>query len=303
MAHGHGHGSVGALLGVQPQIRQLGHFRVVGRDRHGFAAFVAHLGEKVGIGCAGLRHVRSPGHDEGGVVPVGRLGHVGLLAPHLRAGGWQVAVPVVKTHAGAANQTQVAAACRIRDHRHGGNRREADDAVSSVFLDGVDVGGSHHLIDLIPARTHKATQAAHALVVTALGVGLDNAGPRLNRVTAQAGFTPAFEQAPAHQRVLDAVGAVQIPAVAGAARAAAWLVVGHVPAGAGVVGLLGFPGHDAAFDIHLPGARAGAVHTVGGAHNLVMRPAVAVGVFPGAVFAGGDTVVTRERLSGLREIA
>ena len=63
----------------------------------------------------------------------------------------------------------------------------------------------------------------------------------------------------------------------------------HVPAGAWVIGLLGFPGDDAALDVNLPRAGARAVHAVGGAHDLVVRPAVAVGVLPAAVFAGGDT--------------
>ena len=104
MAHGHGHSSIGALLGVHPQVSQLGNFGVVGRDRHGFAALVAHFGEKVGVRGARLRHVRAPSDDEGRVVPIGRLGHVGLLTPHLGAGRRQVAIPVVKTQADAANQ-------------------------------------------------------------------------------------------------------------------------------------------------------------------------------------------------------
>ena len=71
MAHGHGDRSIGALLGFHPDVRQLGDFRVVGRDGHGLGAFVAHLGEEVGVGCACLRHVGTPGNDERRVVPVG----------------------------------------------------------------------------------------------------------------------------------------------------------------------------------------------------------------------------------------
>src|SRR5665811_549240 len=103
------------------------------------------------------------------------------------------------------------------------------------------------------------------------------------RCQRQARFTPVLEQARTDHRVLDAVGAVQIPAVARATRAAAWLVVGHVPARTWVIGLLGFPGHDAALDVNFPGAGSRAVHAVRAAHDLVMGPAVAVGVFPGAV--------------------
>ena len=59
--------------------------------------------------------------------------------------------------------------------------------------------------------------------------------------------------------------------------ATARLVVrGQVGTGAGVVGLWVSPGDDAALDVDFPAARAGAVHAVGGAHDLVVRPAVAV---------------------------
>ncbi len=303
MAHGHGERGVGALLGVQPDVGQLGHFGVVGRDRHRLGALVAHLGEEVGVGRARLRHVGAPGDDERAVVPVGRFGHVGLLTPDLRAGRWQVAVPVVEAHAHAANQRQVAGAGGVADHGHGGNGREADDAVGAVLLDGVDVGGGDQLVDLVPGAAHKAAHAAHLLVVAArFGVLLDQR-PGVHRGLAdrQRG-APALQQAAAHHGVLHAVGGIQVPAVRGTACAAARLVVGHVPAGARVVGLLGFPGDDAALDVDLPRARTGAVHAVGAAHDLVVRPAVAVGVFPGAVFGGGQPVVAREGLLGQREV-
>ena len=183
-----------------------------------------------------------------------------------------------------------------------GNRREADDAVRAVLLDGVDVGRGDDLVDLVPARAHEAAEAAHLLVVAALGVVLDDRGPGLDRVVRQARLAPALQQPAAHHRVLHAVGAVQVPAVARAARAAARLVVGHVPARARVVGLLGFPGDDAALDVDLPRAGAGAVDAVRGAHDLVVRPAVAVGVFPGAVFAGDDAVAAGEGFARLGEI-
>ena len=300
--HGHGDGSVGALLGFHPDVGELGHFRIVGRDRHRLRALVAHLGEEVRIGRARLRHVGAPGNDVARVVPVGRFRHVGLLAPDLRAGRRQVAVPVVKTHADAADQAQVAAARCVRNHRHGRDRREADDAVRPVLLDGVDIGCRHHLVDFVPARAHKATQAAHALVFLALFIGLRNRGPGIDRVVRQTRLAPEFEQATAHHRVLDAVCAVQIPAVAGPARTAARLVVGHVPAGAGVIGLLGFPSDDAALDVNLPGAGTRAVDAVCRAHDLVMRPAVAVSVLPGPVLAGGHAMLAGERLAGVRKI-
>src|SRR5699024_12219696 len=46
-----------------------------------------------------------------------------------------------------------------------------------------------------------------------------------------------------------------------------------VRADRGIVRLLGLPGDDAVFDEHLPGARTGAVHPVGGAHDPIVAPA------------------------------
>ena len=303
VAHGHGHGGIRALLGVHPQVGQLGDLGVVGRDGHDLGALVADLGEEVGVGGARLGHVGAPGDDEVGVVPVGALRHVGLLAPGLGAGRRQVAVPVVEAHAHAADQAQVAAACGIRDHGHGRNRREADDAVRPVLLDGVDVGRRDHAVDLVPAAAHEAAQAALLLPLAARIRVLDDGGPGIDRAPGHGqGSAPVLEQPAAHHGVFDAVGAVQVPAVAGAARAAARLVVGQVGARARVVGLLGLPGHDAALDVDLPRARARAVHAVRGAHHLVMRPAVAVGVFPGAVLARHLAMAVGEFLPGQGEV-
>jgi hypothetical protein len=172
-----------------------------------------------------------------------------------------------------------------------------------MLLDRVDVGRSDHLVDFVPGAAHEAAQAALLLPVAARSAVLDDAGPGIHRALGQGnGSAPVLEQAAAHHGVLHAVGAVQVPAVAGAACAATGFVVGQVGAGAGVVGLLGFPGDDAALDVDLPRARARAVHTVGGAHDLVVRPAVAVGVFPGAVFTVGFAVALCKGLAGLREV-
>ena len=303
MAHGHRHGGVGALLGVHPQVTQLGHFGIVGRDGHDLGALVAHLGQEVRIGRARLGHVGTPGNDVGAVVPIGRFGHIGLLAPGLRAAGGQVAVPVVEAHAHAADQAQVARASSVRNHRHGRDGREADDAVGPVLLDGVHVGRRDHLVHFVPGAAHKAAQATLLLPFAARGIVLDDAGPGIDWALGQRdGGAPVLEQATAHHGVLHAVGAVQVPAVAGAARAATGLMVGQVGPGAGVVGLLGFPGHDAALDVDLPAAAARAIHAVGAAHDLVVRPAVAVGVFPGAVFTVGLAVALGKGFARLREI-
>src|SRR5690606_28505622 len=154
-----------------------------------------------------------------------------LLAPHLRRGRRQVAVPVIEAQADATDQRQVARAGSVGNHRHGRDRREADHAVRAVLLDGVDVGRGDDLVDLVPARADEAAHAALALVGLGLGLVFDDARPGLDRSHARAGFTPQLEQRLAHLGVLEAVGAVDVPAVAGATRAAARLVVGQVVAG------------------------------------------------------------------------
>src|SRR6185369_6209751 len=159
-----------------------------------------------------------------------------------------------------------------------------------------------HLVDLVPARTSEPAQAAHGLPALARFLVADDRRPGQHRRHRVPCFAPGLEQAAAHHRVFDAIGAVQIPAVTGAARTTTRLVVGHVPARARVVGLLGFPGDDAALDVDLPRARARAVHTMRAAHDLVVGPAVAVGVLPGAVFAGGLAMIAGEALAGLRKI-
>ena len=304
VAHGHGDCGIRALLGVHPQIGELADLGVVGCDGHGLGALVAHLGEEVGIGRARLRHIRAPGNDEGGVVPVGRLRHIGLLAPDLRTCGRQIAIPVVKTHAHATDQGQVATAGGVADHAHGGDGREADDPVRAPLLGGVDIGTGDQLVHLVPGAAHKAAQAALPDPLAAGIVVFHNQGPGIHRVLGHGQrSTPLRQQAGANHRVFDAVGAVQIPGVRGATRAATGLVVGQVGTGTRVVGLLGFPGDDAALDVDLPRAGTGAVHAMGAAHNFVVRPAVAVGVFPGAVFTGGDAVPFRKTFCRCREMA
>src|SRR5690606_10660985 len=155
----------------------------------------------------------------------------------------------------------------------------------AVLLDRVQVGGGDDLVGLLPAQAHEAAHAAAALVGARLLLVLDDAGPRLHRRQRPARLPPQAQQGAAHQRVLQAVGAVQVPGMAGPARAAARLVGGQVRARARVVGLLGFPGHQAVLDVDLLAARAGAVHAVGGAHDLVILPARAVAVLPVAALA------------------
>ena len=208
----------------------------------------------MGVGRARLGHVRAPDDQEARVVPVGRFRHVGLLAPGLRGRRRQVAIPVVERHAHAAQQREIARAGRVADHRHGGNGRKADDTVGTVGLGRVSVGHGDDLGDLIPGRAHEAAEAALLGVGSALLGVLDDRSPCRDRCPQRACVAPQLEQARAHQRVLHAVAGIEIPAVAGTPRAAAWLVVRQIRSSAGVVGLLRLPGDDAALDVDLPRA-------------------------------------------------
>ena len=96
VAHRQRHCCVGALLRCQPQIAQFGDFSVVRRDGNGFGAFVAHFSKEVSIRGTRLRHVRAPGDDVAGVVPVSGFRYVSLLTPGLWRCRRQVAVPVVE---------------------------------------------------------------------------------------------------------------------------------------------------------------------------------------------------------------
>ena len=280
MAHRHRQRRVGALLRMQPEIGELGRLGVVRRDDGALRALVADLGVEMRVRRAGLRHVGAPDQQVAGIVPVGTFRNVGLLAPGHRAGRRQVAIPVIEGQADAAEQRKVARTRGVGHHGHGRDRREADHPVGPICLHRIGVGGGDDLVDLVPRRADEAAQAALAGVTRALLRALHDGGPGRDGGKRRARLAPQLEQAPAHHRVLHAIGRVEIPGVAGAARAAARLVVRQVRARARVVGLLGLPRHDAALDVDLPGARAGAVHAMRGAHDFVVLPALAVAVLP-----------------------
>ncbi|CCK02872.1 hypothetical protein BN129_1441 [Cronobacter sakazakii 701] len=281
MAHRQRHRAVGALFGREPQVAQFGDFGVVRRNGDGFGAFVAHFSKEVGVRGTGLRNVRAPGDDVTGVIPVGGFRHVGLFAPGHRRGGRQVAIPVVEAQAGTADKRQVTRAGGVRNHRHGRDRREARDAVGAKGFGGPDVGGGDKLIHLLPGRAHKTAASARLFVAFRFFAVFHDGRPGVHRIAVlRFRFAPQFNQAFAHQRIFQTVGAVEIPGVAGPTRAAARLVVRHIGAGTRVVGLLGFPGDQTVFDVNLPAAGTGTVNAVGGADNFVMLPALTVTLFP-----------------------
>ncbi len=248
----------------------------------------------MGVGRARLRHVRAPQDQETGIVPVGAFGNVGLLAPGLRRRRRQVAIPVVERHADAADERQIARAGRIGDHRHRRDRREADHPVGAVLLDRIGIGGRDDLGDLVPGRAHEAAEAALRRIGLALLGVLDDRAPGRYRRAQRARLAPQLQEARAHQRIFHPIAGIEVPGVAGAARTAARLMIGQFRPRARIVGLLRLPGDDAALDVDLPRARAGAVGAVGRAHDLVVLPALAVAVLPAAIFPRGNPVPVRE---------
>ena len=121
MSHGHGQCRIRTLARRHPDVAEFRHFAEVGRDGDGFRAFVTHFGVEVCVRRARHRNVRTPNQQVVGVIPVGRFGNVGLLAPCLRRCRRQVAIPVVERQGNAANQTQVTRTGGITHHRHGRN--------------------------------------------------------------------------------------------------------------------------------------------------------------------------------------
>ncbi|CAB4965650.1 unannotated protein [freshwater metagenome] len=300
VAHGHGERTVGAGMRRHPFIGELRVVGVVGRDGDDLLAAVAGLGHEVGIRRSGDGHVGAPHDEVRGVPPVGRLGHVGLVAEHLRRGDGQVGVPVVEREHRAAEQADEPRTRGMRCHRHRRDRRESEDPIGTVFLDGVDVCCSDELVDLGPGGAHEPALAARPLVAAAcLGVAYDGR-PGIDRVVVHLPCrSVGLEQDPPDVGVPNPGGRVGVPRERGSSRATARLVFGAVGAYGRVVGLLRFPGDDAVLDIHLPRARPGAVHSVRAAHHLVVAPAVAVeGVALAAADLGDGAQVLRHLARG-----
>src|SRR3546814_2960012 len=107
-------------------------------------------------------------------------------------------------------------------------------------------------------------------------------------------FRSQLQQPSPDHRVFQPVAAVEIPGVAGAARAAARLVVGHVRPGPRIVGLLRFPGDQPVLDVDLPTARSSAVGAVRRADTLIVLPALPSAVLTAPVLVLHDAVPVRK---------
>ena len=182
VSHRHSQGAVRSWVGRQPLVGELGVVRVVGGHRHDLLPAVAGLGHEVGVRGSGLGHVGAPHDQVGGVPPVRRLGHVGLVAEDLRRGDGQVAVPVVERQHRAAEQRYETAAGGVGGHRHRRDGREPEDSVGSVLLDRVHVGGSDDLVDLVPRRADQTAFAPSTLVGRTRLRVVDDGRPRIDRI-------------------------------------------------------------------------------------------------------------------------
>jgi hypothetical protein len=89
-------------------------------------------------------------------------------------------------------------------------------------------------------------------------------------------FAIHLQQDAARVRIPDSGGGVGVPGERSATRTASGLVLWPIGTNGGIVGLLRLPGDDPVADVDLPGTGTGAVHTVGGSHNFVVAPAIAV---------------------------
>jgi len=75
-------------------------------------------------------------------------------------------------------------------------------------------------------RTDKTTMAADLLVFFAFGRIFNNARPGFNRIHAEPGLTPHFQQTLTYFWEFQTVGTVQIPGVTGTTGTATGLMVG-----------------------------------------------------------------------------
>jgi hypothetical protein len=113
MPERHSERCVSPLLRREPQISELGRFGVVGTDDHRLDALVARFCIEMCVRRPRLWDVRAPQDQKSRVVPVCAFGNISLLTPGLRAGGRQIAVPVVEGAGYAADELEISGARSI----------------------------------------------------------------------------------------------------------------------------------------------------------------------------------------------
>ena len=159
LGHGHGQGAVGPGPGGQPGIGELDIFRIIRGHRHDLGASIPGFRIKMGVRSAGLGDVGAPANQVGGMVPVGAFRHVRLFTPNLGRSRRQIAIPVVETEHGGADEGEKPRPGGITDHGHGRNGGEAEDPVRSIFFNGVDQRGGDQGGGLVPGNAHQSAFA------------------------------------------------------------------------------------------------------------------------------------------------
>lgn len=233
------------------------------------------------IGRARHAHVRSNRSDEFGIEPIGAFSYICLFAPHFRAGRRKIAVPVIETHADAAQHLQKAASARITQHGHRWNGRETDVAVRSIFFRSVNRGRGDDLQNFIPTGASESAFAARLVKSLAPRFILNDGCPRLDWVFMFLfGFAPHIQQHAAYIRIFDSHWAVLIPRKGNATLTAARLIRRHVCIQDWVIQRLQFPGDDSIFDIDHPRTATSTIYAVCTSYHFVMLPAIAIKLFP-----------------------
>ncbi len=228
-------------------------------------------------------HVEVGAHrnDVLGIKPIGALGDIGLITPDLRKCIGKIGVPIVKTHVDAAEELQESGSSRIGQVRHCRNRREAEHAVGSILLGGIETGGSDYLQHLIPTGAPEAALAPGLLNTDSLLLIRNNGLPGLCRIGVSSfGLAPQVDKSSTDIRIFDANRAVDVPGGRHASLAATRLIRWDVATQERVVGLLHLPRDNPVLDVDGPRTPAGAIHAVGRANDVVVLPAVAVELFP-----------------------
>src|SRR6185437_5471396 len=153
--------------------------------------------------------------------------------------------------------------------------------VRPVLARGVQASRSNQFAQLFPLGAAITTLAARLLHAQTLLFVANYGSPSLHRIRKRGlRFLPHVVKRTADVWILYPDRAVDIPGGGDATLAATRLIGRQTALKKRIVGLLHLPGDDPVFYVDRPGAATGAVDAMRTAENVIMRPAVAVELFP-----------------------